>query len=289
MGKIFNLLESLELTSKNTAEIFSESTRDVKNLKVFKDSVSDIIFIDDFFVGDDVYIEGQYREEEATAKSASIEDIADNKRRASDFFNLYKNKIICDFGCGQGTFLTNTINETKKSIGIEVQDNYLKDLNKNNIDCYRDIANLDDHSIDSFFLFHVLEHFEDPIHHLDSIKTKLVKGGKVVIEVPHARDLLIKNLKIQEFIDFTLWSQHLILHTRESLEKFLLKSGYKNIEIYGRQRFSIANHIQWAKDKIPGGHRSDIAVMETPELVKIYEKTLNALDATDTLIAIAEN
>ena len=72
MGKIFNLLESLELTSKNTAEIFSESTRDVENLRVFKDSVSDIIFIDDFFVGDDVYIEGQYREEEATAQSASI-------------------------------------------------------------------------------------------------------------------------------------------------------------------------------------------------------------------------
>ena len=46
MGKIFNLLESLELTSKNTAEIFSESTRDVENLKVFKDSVSDIIFIE---------------------------------------------------------------------------------------------------------------------------------------------------------------------------------------------------------------------------------------------------
>ncbi len=289
MGKIFNILESLELTSKNTAEIFSESTRDVENLKVFRDSESDIIFIDDFFVGNDVYIEGKYREEESTAPSASIEDIADNKRRASDFFNLYENKIICDFGCGQGTFLSNTINKTKKSIGIEVQDNYLQALNKNNIDCYKDIANLDDHSIEACFLFHVLEHFEDPIHHLESIKAKLVKGGKVIIEVPHARDFLINNLKIQEFINFTLWSQHLILHTRESLEKFLLKSGYRNIEIYGTQRFSIANHIQWAKDRTPGGHRSEIAVMETPELVKAYEKTLNALDATDTLIAIAEN
>jgi len=184
-------------------------------------------------------------------------------------------------------FLTNTINETKKSIGIEVQDNYLQELNKNNIDCYRDIANLDDHSIDSCFLFHVLEHFEDPIHHLDSIKTKLVEGGKVVIEVPHARDLLIKNLKIQEFIDFTLWSQHLILHTRESLEKFLSAAGYKNIKIYGVQRFSIANHLQWATNKIPGGHRGELAYIEEPELVMAYQETLNRIDATDTLIAIA--
>ena len=39
--------------------------------------------------------------------------------------------------------------------------------------------------------------------------------------------LLIKDLNIQEFIDFTLWSQHLILHTRESLNAFLIASGYK--------------------------------------------------------------
>ena len=52
--------------------------------------------------------------------------------------------------------------------------------------------------------------------------------------------------------------------------------------------FSIANHIQWAKDKIPGGHRGDIAHLETPELMKAYEKTLDSIDATDTLIAIAE-
>ena len=29
MGKIFSILESLELTSKDTVKIFSESTRDV--------------------------------------------------------------------------------------------------------------------------------------------------------------------------------------------------------------------------------------------------------------------
>ena len=34
MGKIYQLLESLDLTSEETIEIFSESTRDVKNLKV---------------------------------------------------------------------------------------------------------------------------------------------------------------------------------------------------------------------------------------------------------------
>lgn len=287
MGKIFNLLKSFNLTSEDTAKIFSESTRDIKNLKVFKDSRSDIIFIDDFFIGDNVYKEGKYRMKEATASSASIEDLADCKRRSSDFFDLYNNKVICDFGCGKGTFLSNTIEYTKKSFGVEIQENYARDLNKKNITCHSTGDNLVDKSLDTCFMFHSLEHLEDPIHHLKSIKAKLVSRGKIVIEVPHARDFLIKNLKIQEFIDFTLWSQHLILHTRESLEKFLSAAGYKNIKIYGVQRFSIANHFQWATNKIPGGHRGELAYLEDPKLVKAYQETLNRIDATDTLIAIA--
>tara|TARA_B100000795_G_C22802083_1_gene442501 strand:- start:714 stop:911 length:198 start_codon:yes stop_codon:yes gene_type:complete len=43
MGKIFNILESLNLASKDTKEIFSESTRDIENLQVFKDAISELI------------------------------------------------------------------------------------------------------------------------------------------------------------------------------------------------------------------------------------------------------
>ena len=32
------------------------------------------------------------------------------KKRKVHFLSLYKNKIICDFGCGKGSFLINTIN-----------------------------------------------------------------------------------------------------------------------------------------------------------------------------------
>ena len=130
MGKIFNILESLNLASEDTSEIFSQSTRDIKNLKVFKDRSSDVIYIDDFFVGDDVYNEGSYRDKESTAATASYEDIADGKRRAADFLDFYPNKVICDFGCGEGTFLLNTIDSTRKSYGVEIQENYIKELNK---------------------------------------------------------------------------------------------------------------------------------------------------------------
>lgn len=288
MGKIFEILESLDLTSEQTVEIFSHSTRDVKNLKVFKDKISGVIFIDDYFVGNNVYFKGEYRKEESTASTASCEDAMDCKRRSTDFLSYYKDRVICDFGCGRGSFLSKTIDQTIKSYGVEIQDDYAIALNKQDIECKSSVVGIKDNFLDSCFMFHVLEHLEDPINDLKSIKPKLKTGGNIIIEVPHAKDFLINNLKIQEFIDFTLWSQHLILHTRESLEKFLLAAGYKNIKIFGIQRFSIANHLQWTTNRIPGGHRGELALLEEPELVKSYQNALDRIDATDTLIAIAE-
>ena len=56
---------------------------------------------------------------------------------------------------------------------------------------------------------------------LKEFKTHLNPGGILIVEVPHAKDFLLSNLKNEDFKNFTLWSQHLILHTRESLQRFL--------------------------------------------------------------------
>jgi hypothetical protein len=113
-------------------------------------------------------------------------------------------------------------------------------------------------------------------------------GGNLIIEVPHANDFLLKNLQVEEFKEFTLWSQHLVLHTKKSLNNFLTYSGYKDIEIFGIQRYSIANHLGWLMNKKPGGHMSELANIETPELIEEYQNALKKADATDTLIAIAK-
>ncbi len=84
-----------------------------------------------------------------------------------------------------------------------------------------------------------------------------------------------------------MWSQHLVLHTRESLRLILADAGFKNIIIEGIQRYSIANHFQWLTNKKPGGHKSLLSALQTPELLASYEKALARIDATDTIIAIA--
>ena len=71
---------------------------------------------------------------------------------------------------------------------MELQQDYLMDLNKKNIECSDNINNIDDDYLESCFMFHVLEHLEDPIFHLKSIRPKLISGGKIIIEVLYARD-----------------------------------------------------------------------------------------------------
>ena len=197
-------------------------------------------------------------------------------------------QTICDFGCGEGSFLKNTKDLVKKSYGVELQKNYLEDLNnKDDIDCYDSIKKIPQKT-DAVFMFHVLEHLEDPISNLLSIHENLENGGKLIVEVPHANDFLIKNMNLQKFIDFTLWSQHLILHTQDSLKKFLLKAGFKNITTFGVQRYPLSNHLYWLSNGLPGGHKTELNLLDTEELNESYENSLKKIDATDTLVAIAE-
>lgn len=110
----------------------------------------------------------------------------------------------------------------------------------------------------------------------------------MVIEVPHANDFLLSVLNNKKFKEFTLWSQHLILHTRESLEKILNHIGIKDILIEGVQRYTLSNHLNWLSDGKPGGHKAPLSLLDTENLSKEYESSLCKINATDTLVAIAK-
>ena len=191
--------------------------------------------------------------------------------------------------CGEGTFLKNVDVLTQKAIGIEIQKSYVKDLNSVGIDCVESLNALDQKEIDTIFCFHTLEHLKEPIQTLKSFKKVLKNNSHLVVEVPHANDFLLRYLKSESFKNFTLWSQHLILHTRKSLEVFLREAGFSNFIIQGKQRYKISNHFQWLSNDQPGGHKSILSSIDTDELTSAYERSLQMIDATDTLVAIVES
>ncbi|CAD6516655.1 Methyltransferase domain protein [metagenome] len=271
--------------------IFSEKTRDKENLKVYKDNKTKIIFIDEHYVGDKEYENGDYRDKPLPFMpfvNADFEDLIDTERRYRKYRQFVADKKICDFGCGNGSFLRIAKPFTKSVFGIEIQKNFNDKINSEGIKCFFNLDELTE-PIDTFFLFHCLEHLPEPTKTLKEIyeKLKMNGEGRIVVEVPHARDFLLDQLELESFKNFTLWSQHLILHTRDSLHSFLTDAGFKNIHIEGVQRYSLSNHLNWLKNGKPGGHKNPLSIIETENLKNSYADALSKLDANDTLVAIA--
>lgn len=283
---IFKSLNNLGLTSIDTRFVFSKGTRDNPNLIVWKDRDSGLIYIDDHYIGDEAYRIAEYRTLEGGG--ARLEDARDTERRFKYFEQYFVGKRVLDFGCGQGQFLKRVRGAAKEVAGVELDSVSYDSLTADSITMYRRLDSVPNHSFDTVFLFHVFEHLPKPLEFLVEIRQKLVPGGFVVIEVPQANDFLLTSLELSEFKQFTLWSQHLVLHTRESLRRFLMAAGYTKISIVGCQRYSLSNHLHWLSEKKPGGHLSFLSVIDNESLNREYANALASIDATDSLVAICE-
>ena len=283
MNKIYKSLELLNLTSIESRTLFSSKTRDNESLKVWKDDISGVIYIEDYFTPSEDYNSGGYR---GGDNKASYESQKDLERRLSDYKQFYFDSTICDFGCGAGEFVRKASKKASKVAAVELQDVHFQSLNKDGIACKKHILQYDS-MFDTVFAFHTLEHLEDPLKYLKDIKSRIKSNGRIIVEVPHANDLLLSSLLSEEFKNFTLWSPHLLLHTRDSLSRFLLEAGFKDIIISGIQRYPLSNHLYWLNKGKPGGHKDDISLLDSTSLNQEYENALNKINQTDTLVATA--
>lgn len=285
---IFKTLEELGLASLETQEIFSNTTRDRDNISVYKDSRSGVVYIDGFYVGDQTYAGGGYRNQtlERTG-SRDFELQEDVRRRSSSYKQFYTGRVVTEFGCGEGAFLKKIAESALKVTGVELQVDYIENLRAAGHDCHDTLSVIQKRSQDTVFAFHVLEHLPDPLAVLQEMNNVLKEDGILVIEVPHASDLLLSQLKSEAFKHFTLWSQHLILHTRESLHRMVQTAGFADIVVEGVQRYPLSNHLSWLMNGRPGGHKSVLSALDTPELTSAYEAALRKINTTDTLVAIA--
>ena len=221
-----------------------------------------------------------------TREAALAATAEDNQRRYAQFKHECENKIWADIGTGAGGILDLMINDCKEVFCVEPQTAARTQLLSLNYSCFSTIEELPDNYFDIITLFHVLEHFTQSIHALKFLYQKLKPGGKLLIEVPHARDILLEFYQLDAFKAFTFWSEHLILHSKHSLQTFLSHCGFCDIDINGLQRYSLANHLYWLNHSKPGGHQiwSDLT---SPLLDQAYAQQLSKLDMNDTIIAMA--
>jgi SAM-dependent methyltransferase len=224
---------------------------------------------------------------EDNRERALVDSFEDDCRRKDQFLPLISNKAWMDVGTGAGGVLDLLRPFAAKVVAVEPQTRSLELLKKHQYEAYSDISEVPYDEFDVITLFHVFEHLTDPLALLKIAYEKLKVGGKIIIEVPHANDFLFAYLDLEEFKKFTFWSEHLVLHNRGSLQVFLDKSGFKSTVITGFQRYNLANHLHWLKEKEPGGHIK-WSMLSAKQLDGAYSNMLERLDMTDTLIAIAE-
>ena len=294
-NKIYKLLIKNKLIKNKNLSVFHSRTRDNKNLKSFIDRVTNIILLEkvkkaNYYKNkkDKKTIDEKYTKTHFGKFRISI--LNDAQRHVSQFRNFIKNKIVLEFGCGSGEFLHRSQKILKKGVGIDPGFERIEYSDNKKIIFFKNINQINDldFKFDSIFLFHVLEHLVNPIEVLTQLQLKLKKNGNLIIEVPHANNLLLKKLKIKSFINFTLWSEHLILHTKKSLKCFLEKAGFKKNRIFFYQRYNLNNNIGWMLHDKPRGHIF-FKKLFNKKTINQYNNILIKNEYTDTIFSISKN
>ncbi|MDI3322904.1 class I SAM-dependent methyltransferase [Pontibacterium granulatum] len=219
-------------------------------------------------------------------KRAIVNTNDDSLRRRDRFTNLIRGKSWLDVGAGSGAMLDLLAPLAKRAAAVEPQENASSTLKQLGYETFRRLEEVDVDGVDVITLFHVLEHIEYPEEVLKQCFDRLTAGGRLVVEVPHASDVLIRQFDLPAFKDFTFWSEHLVLYTRYTLETLVRKVGFSNIVVEGVQRYPVANHLNWLANGTPGGHIT-LDFMRDAPLDSAYEAMLRKLDMTDTLVLSA--
>lgn len=289
-NKIEALLFSLGLCTPESIEPFFARTRDVEDLPVLRCRKSGIIYLARtahmsvaHYQAKDTF---KFVAPEWNRPQSVVAAAEDTARRSAAIRSLIANKRWLDFGTGPGAILEALRGMAMEMCGCEPQDRARRDLEHLDCPIYAALSEVPRGHFDAITLFHVLEHLDEPVATLRELRACLAPGGRIFVEVPHARDFLLSVLDLDDFKRFTLWSEHLMLHTRESLRRFLEEAGYSDVLIEGVQRYPLANHLHWLSKRKAGGHLK-WPHLRSPELDRAYAAQLGALDLTDTLVAHA--
>ena len=290
MNKIINDLQVLGLSTKNSLSLYNARTRDMDNLNVLKCNKSDVIVLEEMRLREDYYDSSEHYHDanknllKKKDETINIFPLNDDQRRFDNYKELIANKSLLDFGSGKGEFLRLCNDIVESCAGVELEGYNRRAINQSGIECTKNLDDLTGRKFNVITLNHVFEHLIRPLDYIIKLADHLEDDGTLIIEVPHARDLLLSYFDLQEFKDFTFWSEHLILHTKESLEKFVTyKNKFKVKKIAGFQRYPITNHYHWLYKREPSGHNY-YSQLNDDEFHKSYSSYLEKFNMTDTII-----
>lgn len=212
------------------------------------------------------YYDGEYRRE----YSHNAEVASTNAREIFEVYSQFQSdrlRIICpelkldskvlEVGASAGQFLSHIKNSVASIHAIELDRACCKFLNEViGVECeaeFLENSRFVDERYDVICAFQVMEHVEDPVVFLNTLKRVARPGATIFIEVPNLRDPLLSVWDVPTYRKFFYHSAHLQYFTESSLRQVADKAGFaaENVEVRFTQDYNLLNHLHWIMNNGP--------------------------------------
>lgn len=210
------------------------------------------------------------------------------RERYEDIKEYFSNvKSLLEIGAEKGGFLDMIHKDIDLVVGVDACPEYKDILINKGYGGYLYVDEIPENQrFERICFFSLLEHIIDPFYFLSQLKGRLEDSGIMVIELPSANDPLLSLYNIDAFKSFYFQAMHPYVYSEKSIEILLYKCGLKIKNIKYKQRYGLPNHLQWLKEKKPGGNVRFENVL-SQETKDCYMQSLEQQRLTDTLYIIA--
>lgn len=166
-----------------------------------------------------------------------------------------RSKSVADIGCGAGAFLDFAKGLARNTIGIDLNESFVKRLNESGHRGFLNIDQVDEsylNNIDVLTAFSMIEHVDDPLT-LARQLTKLANSQtRLYMSTPNADDFLL-DMELDAYNQFYYRKVHLWYFNEHALTCLLEKAGWKVEKAHYVQRFGLSNFISWVDEHRPTG------------------------------------
>jgi len=168
---------------------------------------------------------------------------------------LRKTDDVCEIGASFGAFLSVVRPLVRSVCAVEPGAGERRALNAIGIPTVSSIEHLKNRQgyFSMVALFHTIEHLNNPVAFLKSIRGLLRTDGKVVIETPNINDPLIRLYDSVPFQNFYYRNEHCFYFSPKTMKTVFRRAGFKHAETMLVQRYGLANHLTWLRYGRPGG------------------------------------
>ena len=163
-------------------------------------------------------------------KAFNIENEGQNINRYKTLISGNKSKFdntkVLEVGGGRNSFLKNIPGSAEKwAADFDIEKKLLPVLNGTFKGDFLDI-DIDQNNFDYVFMFHVLEHFNNPGLALQKVRGLLNNKGRLIIEVPNFA------FESKQRPYYTIFHMHISLFIKESLLSILTRCGFNCIDMF---------------------------------------------------------